>query len=181
MTDALLPLPAEPRHDGWTTVTQVAFLETLAATGIVTEACHVAQMSSSAAYAFRRRSPLFAAAWEEALGLAREKLADTLLARSLEGQTITYLRDGEQVGEKKLFDSRLGLAILGRLDRRAQEREAAGNRTGHAQGASFDAAINAIIARDPARADGENPPLPPRKVPEVDKVDTVRNSSDSAC
>ncbi len=37
------------------------------------------------AYAARRRNPVFAAAWDAALTIARERLADTLLARSMEG------------------------------------------------------------------------------------------------
>ena len=73
--DWLVPGDSDPRHDGWTRVTQIAFLERLAATGIVTEACAYAHMSSSAAYSFRRRSAFFAAAWDEALGLARDRLA----------------------------------------------------------------------------------------------------------
>ncbi|MCJ7422023.1 hypothetical protein [Sphingomicrobium astaxanthinifaciens] len=160
--DDLTPLPAEPRHDGWTTLAQIAFLETLAATGIVTEACRIADRSSSAAYAFRRRNRLFAAAWEEALSVAREKLADTLLERSLGGQTEYYYRDGELVGEKKTYDSHLGLALLRRLDRKAEARAAAiaaGTARAGDYAPAFDRALDAVIAA----GRGE--------VPQVDKVD----------
>ncbi|WP_265563452.1 hypothetical protein [Sphingomicrobium arenosum] len=159
----LTPLPAEIRHDGWTTVTQIVFLETLASTGIVTHACGIAQMSSSSAYLFRRKNSAFAAAWEEALCLAREKLADALLERSLEGQTEYYYRDGELVGEKKVIDSRLGLALLRRLDKQVEARAAG---LAPHPGADFDRALDAVIRQ------GE--------VPQVDKVDKPPISSNNS-
>ena len=96
------------------------FCETLAETAIVAEACDAALMGISGAYAARRRSPVFAAAWDAALGIARERLADTLLARSIEGNVQQIYRDGELVGERHVIDNRLGLAILRRLDRLAE-------------------------------------------------------------
>ena len=94
------------------------FLETLAESGIVIDACDAAGKSSPAAYALRRREPLFAQAWELALGNARDRLADTLLARSIEGNVEQIIKDGEIVAEKHYLDNRLGLAILKRLDQR---------------------------------------------------------------
>lgn len=110
--------PLTVRHDGWTGEAMAKFLETLAETGIVLEACDAASKSSTAAYAQRRRHPLFAQAWETALGLARDRLADTLLGRSLEGNVEQIIKDGEIVAEKHYLDNRLGLAILKRLDLR---------------------------------------------------------------
>jgi len=95
------------------------FCETLAETGLVVDACLAAGKSTAGAYAVRRRVPVFAAAWEAALTIARERLADTLLARSIEGTVEQYYKDGELVGEKRVIDNRLGLAILRRLDRMA--------------------------------------------------------------
>ena len=77
-------------------------------------------MSVTGAYAARRRNHLFAAAWDAALTMARERLADTLLARSMEGNVEQIWRDGEIVGERHVLDNRLGLAILRRLDRLAE-------------------------------------------------------------
>ena len=51
-------------------------------------------MGISGAYAARRRNPVFAAAWDAALSIAREPLADTLLARSMEGNVERIYRDG---------------------------------------------------------------------------------------
>jgi len=110
--------PLTVRHDGWTGEAMAKFLETLAETGIVLEACDAASKSSTAAYAQRRRHALFAQAWETALGLARDRLADTLLGRSLEGNVEQIIKDGEIVAEKHYLDNRLGLAVLKRLDQR---------------------------------------------------------------
>jgi len=112
------PLPTI-RHDGWTGEAMAKFLETLAETGIVLDACDAAGKSSTAAYALRRRNLLFAEAWETALGIARDRLADTLLARSIEGNVEQIIKDGEIVAEKHFIDNRLGLAVLKRLDQRA--------------------------------------------------------------
>jgi hypothetical protein len=107
------------RHDGWTGEKMATFCETLAETAVVAEACDAAGMGVSGAYAARRRNPVFAAAWDAALGIARERLADTLLARSMEGNVEQIYKDGELVGERHFLDNRLGLQILRRLDRRA--------------------------------------------------------------
>ncbi|MEO8547572.1 MAG: hypothetical protein ABI422_04320 [Sphingomicrobium sp.] len=105
------------RHDGWTGALMAQFCEVLAETGIVVDACLAVGKSSNTAYANRRRDPLFAGMWEAALGIARNRLADALLARSIEGSVEYYYRDGELVGEKRHIDNRLGLAVLRRLDR----------------------------------------------------------------
>jgi hypothetical protein len=116
------PDPTLPtiRHDGWTGEKMAIFCETLAETAVVAEACAAAGMGISGAYAARRRNPVFAAAWDAALTIARERLADTLLARSMEGNIEQIYKDGELVGERHVLDNRLGLAILRRLDRLAE-------------------------------------------------------------
>src|SRR5690348_9296204 len=114
--------PALPtiRHDGWTGEKMAIFCEALAETAVVAEACDQARMGISGAYAARRRNPVFAAAWDAALSIARDRLADTLLARSMEGNIEQIYKDGELVGERHVLDNRLGLAILRRLDRLAE-------------------------------------------------------------
>ena len=96
------------------------FCEKLAETAVVADACDAAGMGISGAYAARRRNPVFAAAWDAALSIARERLADTLLARSMEGNIEQVYKDGELIGERHVLDNRLGLAILRRLDRLAE-------------------------------------------------------------
>jgi hypothetical protein len=73
------------RHDGWTGDKMANFCEVLAETAVVAEACDAANMSVAGAYAARRRNPVFAAAWDAALCIPRDRLADTLLGRSLAG------------------------------------------------------------------------------------------------
>lgn len=113
------PASAETRHDGWSGEKMATFCEVLAETGIVTDACLTAGMNRSGAYVLRQRDPLFAAAWDAALGFARAKLADTLLERSLEGSVERIYRGGEVVAEKHYVDNRLALAVLKRLDKQA--------------------------------------------------------------
>jgi hypothetical protein len=119
-TPEMVKPPARPRHDGWSGETMAIFCETLAETAVVAEACEAANKHISGAYALRRRNPYFAAAWDAALTIARERLADTLLARSMEGNIELLWKDGEVVGERHLLDNRLGMAILKRLDRLAE-------------------------------------------------------------
>ena len=108
------------RKDGWDPGRMAAFIGTLAETGVVTSACRAAGMSAQSAYGLRRRDRLFASAWEAALSMARERLADELLARSLKGSAEQLLRDGAIVAERHVFDNKLAFAILRRLDRRAE-------------------------------------------------------------
>ena len=127
------PTSTGVRHDGWTGEKIATFCETLAETAVVADACEAARMGISGAYAARRRNPVFAAAWDAALSIARERLADTLLARSMEGNIEQIYKDGELVGERHVLDNRLGLAILRRLDRLAGEFPGAGRGPGAAK------------------------------------------------
>jgi hypothetical protein len=115
-------LPARtPRHDGWTPDRMAAFLEVLADTGIVSDAARAAGMHRDSAYALRNRDPVIAAAWRAAQAQARPQVADGLLERSITGTVEHYYRDGVLVGERRHYESWLGLAVLKRLDKQAQE------------------------------------------------------------
>jgi len=106
------------RHDGWTPAARAAFLETLARSGVVTDACKEVQRSSQAAYSLRNRDPLFAAGWDAALSMARARLADELFHRSVHGTVDQIWKDGEVVAERHRHDNRLSIAVLNRLDAR---------------------------------------------------------------
>jgi hypothetical protein len=97
------------------------FLEVLADTGIVAEAARAASMSREAAYSLGNRDPVFAAAWRAAQTHARPQVADGLLERSITGTVEHYYRDGVLVGERRHYESWLGLAVLKRLDKQAEE------------------------------------------------------------
>ena len=108
------------REGGWDGPKMATFIGTLAESGVVTFACRACDMSAKSAYALRHRDPLFAKAWDAALDMARQRLADELLARSLKGSAEQLLRDGAIVAERHVFDNKLAFAILRRLDRRAE-------------------------------------------------------------
>ncbi|MGE5564176.1 MAG: hypothetical protein ACM3ZV_12860 [Bacillota bacterium] len=164
--------PHPVRHDGWTGERMAAFLETLADTGLVTEACRAAGMSREAARQLRNRDPIFDAAYAAAASRARSVVADGLLERSITGTVEHYYRDGVLVGERRHYESWLGLAVLRRLDRQAEQDRA-------------DEALSDRIARhwrdamDALRADGtallkaevdkvDIPPLPDDPRPTLD-------------
>jgi len=108
------------REGGWDGPGKAMFIGTLAETGVVTFACRSCRMSAKSAYALRHRDPVFSKAWAAALDMARHRLADELLARSLKGSAEQLLRDGCIVGERHHYDNKLAFAILRRLDRQAE-------------------------------------------------------------
>jgi hypothetical protein len=108
------------REGGWDGRRTAIFIATLAETGVVRDACRECGMSAKSAYALRHRDPVFAQAWEAALDMARHRLADELLARSLKGSAEALLQSGAIVAERQHFDNKLAFSILRRLDRRAE-------------------------------------------------------------
>jgi len=155
------PTPTR-RHDGWTPERIATFLEVLADTGLVTEAARVTGMDRSGAYALRNRDPIFAAAWRAALSNARPQVADGLLERSIAGTVEHYYRDGVLVGERRHYESWLGLAVLKRLDRQAEEDRAEG-------GLAARLAHDWATALEAVRTGGTGAVV---KALEIDKVDT---------
>ena len=63
------PAQLRPRYDGWTAEKQIHFIEALAATKCVDEACRRVGMSDTSAYELRNRpcGRAFAKAWDIAL------------------------------------------------------------------------------------------------------------------
>lgn len=114
------------RHDGWTPAARASFLDMLAKSGVVTDACRAVQRSSQAAYALRNRDPLFAAGWDAALSMARARLADDLFHRAINGTVDQIWKDGEVVAERHRHDNRLSIAVLNRLDARCDRAERIG-------------------------------------------------------
>jgi len=175
------PPPGAARYDGWTGPTMATFCETLAATGLVVDACLAAGRSRQTAYALRHRDPVFAAAWAAALAMARSQLCDALLARSLEGSVEHYYRDGELVGERRHYESWLALSVLNRLDKRADLDRAEGTlaaRLAAAWPATLDALRDGGSAAVPALVEGNETdkadthgPLPPDEDDEDDTLD----------
>ena len=107
-------------HYHWTPALERSFVESLADTGSVTEACKTVSMSRRSAYDQKRRGCglAFRIGWDAAVLLARDVVADELLDRALAGQWTETIKDPE-TGKTRRFaqDRNLGLALLSRLDR----------------------------------------------------------------
>lgn len=108
------PVPLRHRHDGWTPERQSAFIEALAESGCVDEACKRVGMARSSAYELRTRmdSESFRAAWDAALDHAIQRLSDAAFSRAINGVARPVYFQGEQVGERVYFDERLTMFLL---------------------------------------------------------------------
>lgn len=170
------------RSDGWDGPTMAAFCRTLAETGIVTEACRACDKSAQGAYALRQREPVFARAWEAAISLARERLADELLARSLRGSVEQIMNsDGAIVGERHSYDNRLAFSVLRRLDRRAElgatfrtPRPWAIPDAPAAVSGDWQLLLDALAEDRTADAELLLTPIPPAIEREIDEIDDPR-------
>ena len=108
------PVPVRPRHDGWTVERQYAFIEALAETGIVEEACRRVGMSRTSADNLRRRAcgVHFRRAWQAAVDYAAHRIEENAHPRAREGIARPIFRNGEQVGEYRHYDERLTMFLL---------------------------------------------------------------------
>ena len=108
------PIALRPRHDGWTTARQIAFVEALADCGCVDEACQRVGMSRASAYALRRHaaSGSFREAWDAAIDSALHLLEDAAIGRAIHGVPRPIFYKGEQVGEWRQHDERMAMFLL---------------------------------------------------------------------
>jgi hypothetical protein len=107
-------VPANHRRDGWTAEKQIAFVEALAETACVADACRRVGMSESSAYRLRHRpcGAPFRRAWDAALDCALHRLEAAAVSRALNGVARPIFYQGEQVGEYREFDERLTMFLL---------------------------------------------------------------------
>ena len=107
-------VPTRARHDGWTPERQMRFLEALAESGCVTEACATVGLTAQSAYRLRVRPDAqgFRIAWDAALDLGIRRLSDACLSRALHGEAVPHFYQGEQVGEHRRYDNRLAMFLL---------------------------------------------------------------------
>jgi hypothetical protein len=108
------PVPVRPRCDGWTVEKQYAFIEALAETGIVEEACRRVGMSRTSADNLRRRPEgvHFRRAWEAAIDYSLYRIEEDAFTRSRRGVARPIFHKGEQVGEWRHYDERLTMFLL---------------------------------------------------------------------
>ena len=148
------PAHPRPRWDGWTPERQAAFIEALAESACVAEACRAVGMSERSAYALRARADAvsFRNAWEAALDYGIRRLSDAVLSRAINGVAVPVFYHGEQVGERRYFDERLAMFMLryrdplryGKFLDRVEHR-------GTTEGAAFELTQAKIAVREDAR------------------------------
>jgi hypothetical protein len=135
-----------PREDGWTDDRQALFLLTLAQTGIVSVACRTVEMSEAAAYMLRRekRGALFALGWKAAHFMARDVLADQVMAIARNGgECVVTKADG--IMHRTTISTGPLLAVINRLDRRIDSLEDREMGIIRRLCAGFDAFIDVIL------------------------------------
>lgn len=110
--------PTRKRHAGWTAERQRMFIEHLALTGHVGEACGLVGVASSSAYRLRNRAGAesFARAWDAAVRLAATRLHAIVFDRALNGRVERHYKDGELVMERRIPSDYLLTWLLSRLD-----------------------------------------------------------------
>jgi hypothetical protein len=99
------------RHDGWNQQRLQRFLDVLAHTGCVEDACRCAGMSDVAPYRAKKKYPLFAAAWDDALERSRQGLIAIAYKRAVEGRETIIIRKGEEY-ERRIQPSDVMLSLL---------------------------------------------------------------------
>lgn len=108
------PVALRRRHNGWTADKQLEFIEALAQTACVEEACARIGMGRTAAYALRARSDAvsFRIAWDAALGVGIKRLTDAVIGRAINGTSRPVFYKGELVGERRFYNDRLAMFLL---------------------------------------------------------------------
>lgn len=108
--------PATPRarRDGWTPDRQMAFIDALAESGCVSEACDAVGITPKSAYRLRARIDAqgFRLAWDAALDYAIRRLSDACFSRALHGEPVPHYFQGQQIGEHRRYDNRLAMFLL---------------------------------------------------------------------
>lgn len=125
---ATIPAPASYH---WTPALQRDFLESFAATGSVKISAARVGMSPAAVYQLKQRpqGAAFRLGCAAAVLIARSRLADELLDRAIWGhdEMTTVMREEDRsLTRRRRIESRLGLAMLARLDRMVETRARAG-------------------------------------------------------
>ena len=112
------PAPTRKRHAGWTAEKQRRFIEHLALTGHVGEACAIVGVASSSAYRLRNKpgAESFARAWVAALRLCATRLVAIGLDRAVNGRVERFYKDGELVMERRIPSDYLLTWFISRLD-----------------------------------------------------------------
>ena len=112
------PAPTRKRHAGWTAERQRKFIEQLALTGNVGEACALVGLSSSSLYRLCQKAGAdsFVRAWNAARVLASTRGSAIAWDRAVNGRVERFYKDGELVMERRVPSDYLLTWLLSRLD-----------------------------------------------------------------
>ena len=144
---AFTPVPRQcQRHDGWTPERQRGFIAALADTGSVKAAARRVNMTPEGAYLLRRHPDAaeFRKAWEAALALGVQQLADIALERALHGQEVPVYSYGKLIGSRIVHNDRL---LMFMLRNRAPTRFAADGRVTERRATIGDPAFASQLSR----------------------------------
>ena len=119
----------------WTPACQRAFLEALAFGGSVMRAAKEVSKSPRSAYdlRFRRDGTAFRLGWDAAILVSRDAVHDMLMDRAINGYEEVTSKLDESTTMRGKFDNRLGMNLLGRLDRIAEAQALQGSRNAQVQ------------------------------------------------
>jgi hypothetical protein len=111
---AFEPVRLRVRHDGWTADKQIRFIEALAGSKCVEDACRQVGMTDTSAYRLRNRpcGMQFRRAWDAAMDCQLHRLEQSAIERMINGVPRPIFYKGEQVGEWRHFDERLTMFLL---------------------------------------------------------------------
>jgi hypothetical protein len=118
------PVQLARRLDGWYPERQRAFIEELADCGIVREAAARVGMTERSARRLRLRpdAAAFNLAWDAAVRAGAERLHSIAYERAVNGTVRPRFYKGEQIAEERVYDNRLLIYLLGRVDARHRDR-----------------------------------------------------------
>lgn len=113
------PVPLRYRQDGLTPEKQRDYVEALADTGVAREAAARIGVSEQAVNRVRRRADArsFDLACEAALRFAARRLRSIAFERAIEGTIKRHYYHGELKSEERVYDNRLLVYLLGKLER----------------------------------------------------------------
>jgi DNA-binding transcriptional regulator YdaS (Cro superfamily) len=116
------PIPLRYRHDGLTPAKQREYVEALADTGVAREAAARIGVSEQAVSRARRRADArsFNLACEAAVRFAARRVRSIAFERAIEGTIRRHYYHGELKSEERVYDNRLLVYLLGKLDRQLE-------------------------------------------------------------
>lgn len=117
---AFTPVVSRRRQGGWTAARQRAFIAALQDGVSVRAAARCVGLSVQSAYKLRERpdADSFAAAWDLAMEMAEDDAAMVAHEQGVVGELRPIYYRGKLIGQRRVFNNRLLLALLKRRESR---------------------------------------------------------------